>query len=442
MLGVPLADEQTTPGTAPRPPARPRRFYGRYVLAVCMLGAFLSSGTSQLFMSIMLKPLAEDFGQSRSAIAGAVTLGSTIAGLASPVAGRLADRYGPRPLSTLGAVVVGVLFLVLASVGALWQFYGVYVVARAVSGSTLAGVVPMTATANWFRRLRGRAMGLLAMSTPLGGAALTAGGQLVLESAGWRTVFVLFGVAMLGLLVLPAALVLRRRPEDLGLLPDGATAPTAADGTTRPLEPEGGWSFREAVRTRALWLLIAAGTIGSLVNSAVGFHQVAYYTDMGIAATAAALSLSLYAFSGALANGVWGWLTERYSERILAMLAAIVTAGAVLYVLTVRSVEGALVFSVVFGITSRGESTLLSIILAHYYGRQAYGAITGFVHPFLLIGLGLGPLVAALSFDLAGTYQAVFSAAASVCLITAVLYWLARRPTPPARLAEPHRAPA
>jgi MFS family permease len=95
---------------------RPRVYYGWYVLGVTMLGAFLAAGTSQLFMSVMLKPLAEDFGQSRSAIAGIATVGSTCAGLLSPLVGWLADRYGPRPLATAGAVVLGGLFLLLATV--------------------------------------------------------------------------------------------------------------------------------------------------------------------------------------------------------------------------------------------------------------------------------------------------------------------------------------
>ena len=427
---------------SPESPRRARVFYGWYVLGVAMLGAFLAAGTSQLFMSILLKPLAEDFGQSRSAIAAVVTIGSTCAGLLSPVVGRLADRYGPRPLSTLGALLVGVLFLILATVHELWQFYVVHIIARTASTGSLAGVVPMTAAANWFRRLRGRAMGLIAMATPLGGAALSAIGQLILEAHGWRAVFATFGAAMLVLFVIPAALVLRRRPEDMGLLPDGATAPAAvgAMSAARAPEPEFGWTFGEAVRTRALWLIVAAGTIGALVNAAVGFHQVAYYTDIGIAATAAALSLSVYAFSGAMANGLWGLLTERFSERFLAMLASTVTTVAILYLFTVRSVPGALVFAVVFGITSRGESTLLSMLLAQYYGRHAYGAINGFVHPFLLIGLGLGPLVAAISFDLTGSYQIVFICSALGSLVAAGLYWLARRPPLPARALRP-RAP-
>jgi OFA family oxalate/formate antiporter-like MFS transporter len=413
-------------------------FYGWYILAISMLGAFLSAGASQLFMSIMLKPITEELGWSRTVTTGAITVGSILGGLLSPLIGPLADRYGPRPLATLGALGLVGLYFALASLAELWQFYAVYVLGRALTAATLAGVVPMTAATNWFRRKRGRALGLVAMCTPLGGAVLALIGQAILEGYGWRLVFLVFGVATLVLLVPPAALVLRRRPEDLGLQPDGVrgaapltthASPDAGDG-----DEEGGWTLAEALRTRTLWLLIAAGSLLVTANTAVGFHQVAYYTDVGIAATAAVVALSVYAFAGALANGLWGWLTERFPERPIAVVATLLSALAIFYLLSVQTAAGALGFAVLFGLTSRGESTLVNIILAQYYGRQSFGAISGFVNPFLMVGLGIGPLLGAVVFDLAHSYHAVFLAFGGTSVLAAALLWLARRPALPAHL--------
>src|SRR3954467_358124 len=129
---------------------RPRIFYGWYVLGVAMLAAFLGAGSSQLFMSIMVKPMTEEFGWSRTATTGAVTMGTIVAGLMAPVFGRLADRFGPRLLMTLGALLLGGTYLGLGHVDALWQLYAVYVVARGLTAPMLTGVVPMTAATNWF----------------------------------------------------------------------------------------------------------------------------------------------------------------------------------------------------------------------------------------------------------------------------------------------------
>lgn len=425
--------------TAPPLARRPRIFYGWYVVGVASLGAFLGAGSSQLFMSIMLKPMTEDLGWSRTATTGAITIGTILGGLLSPFVGRLADRLGPRLLTTLGALVLTATYLGLASLTDLWQFYVVYVTGRGLTSSLVSGVVPFTAAANWFRRMRGRALGLIAMCIPLGGSALSFVGQLIIDGPGWRTAFVVFGAATLVLLVPLAALILRRRPEEMGLLPDGVSAPPggAARDSGRAHGEEFGWTLGEALRTPALWLLIAGAALAAMANTAVGFHQVAYYTDVGIPPTAAVGALSVYAFCGALASGLWGWLTERFSERGLAMAGMLASAGAILYLLTVRTLAGALAFAVLFGLTSRGGSTLVNIILAQYYGRDSFGAISGFMTPFTMVGLGLGPTIGAVCFDLTGSYDVVFIVFAAVSVLVAGLLWLARKPPLPARATRP-----
>jgi MFS family permease len=170
-----------------------------------------------------------------------------------------------------------------------------------------------------------------------------------------------------------------------------------------------------------------------MANTAVGFHLVAYYTDVGLPATQAVTALSVYAFAGAIASGLWGWFTERLSERIMAVVVSLLSAGAIMYLLWVRDLAGALAFAVLFGLTSRAGSTLTNIIIAQYFGRRAYGTITGFVNPFTMIGLGLGPTIGALCFDLTGSYTVEFSFFAITSVLTAGLLWLARHPGPPPR---------
>ncbi len=412
-------------------------FYGWYILAIGMAGSIFGAGTSQLFMSTMLKPLTEEFGWSRTAVTGAITTGTILAGLVSLPFGKLVDRYGTRWLTSLGAFVTAGLYVLMTKFVGLWQFYFVFVMARIISMGTITNIAPRTAAVNWFRRYRGRALGLLSMATPLGASLLAMIAQFIMQDHGWRTVFLVFALAMLFLQALPAALILRRRPEDLGLVPDGSPSvdvtPTLSLKTT--VKEEVNWTLSEAIRTPTLWILIAAVIVGLIVNTGIGFHLVAYYTDIGIAPSIAVGALSLYAFTGALGNIIWGFLSEKLSERFLASAVMVLTAITILYLQSVKTITGAFIFAVIFGLTSRGEGTLVNIILAQYYGRSSYGTINGFVMPFHNLGLGFGPLISAVSFDLTGAYETLFSVFLGASLIAAILFWLAKKPALPVRNA-------
>ena len=273
-------------------------FYGWYVLAVGMTGTFMSGGVSQLFMSIMLKPLTAEFGWSRTAATGAITTGTIMAGLLSLVFGKLADRYGPRLLTSLGALATAAAAMAITRFVNLWQFYVVYVIARVISTNTLASIAPQTAAVNWFRRFRGRAMGLLSMGPPLGASVLVMVAQFIMVHHGWRMFFIAYAAALVFFMALPAALVLRRRPEDLGLVPDGIQNPPSTPRDQRFSGSEVSWTLSEAIRTPTLWCLIAAIILGVLVNAGLGFHLVAYYTDVGILSSVAVGALSLTPLPG------------------------------------------------------------------------------------------------------------------------------------------------
>lgn len=400
-------------------------------MAVFVVGGFLGAGTSQLFMGVMLKPITEDLGWSRTAVTGALTAGTIVAGLLTPIFGRLADRYGPRVLVTIGTLLIAVSYFLMASLTAIWMLYVAYILGRSMASINLGGVVGMTAATNWFRRKRGRALGLISMSLPLGASILVLVAQVIIDGPGWRTVFVLFGIAMLTLVLVPAAIVLRRRPEDMGLLPDGDPAPENGASTTAKSEFEYSWSVAQAVRTRTLWLLISAGAIGVLANGAVSFHQIAYFTDQGIDTKSAALALSVFALMGAVSSGMWGLLVEHFSERMMAVVAMAVAGLSMIFVQFADTTAEAIIFSAIFGISARGESSLIQMMIAQYYGRNSYGSISSLFSPFQMIGLGFGPLIASVFYDVVGSYDMLFLGLGGVYAATVGLLWLARKPALP-----------
>ncbi|MSQ09692.1 MAG: MFS transporter [Dehalococcoidia bacterium] len=391
--------------------------------------SFAASTTGQIFMAIMLKPMTEELGWSRSETAGAIFFGTLCGGLMAPATGMLADRFGARLLTPVGAAVVGVALLWQGGTVTLWQFYAAYAIARAVASNFLSGVAPLTTAANWFYRMRGRAMGLMSMAFPLGGSALTIAGQVLMEQAGWRAVFTTFGVLLLVVGVLPSILLLRRRPEDVGLLPDGARAAAPGVANTR-LAPafEDSFTLPEAIRTSAFWLLVGAQTVSNLPNASLSYQMVAYYTDQGVAAALAAGALSAFALCGAVSSVLWGFLSEHVAERTLVLLVTAMAMAGALLMMTVHEPWLVVPLGGFLGLAARGEGALLNMMVASYFGRGHYGKITGVMQPFNFVGLGAGPLVASLIFDLTHNYDLVFTSAIACYVVCIALMLVVRRP--------------
>lgn len=420
-----------------------RPFYGWFIVGMAVTSGFLGAGLSQIVTGVMLKPITEDLGWTRTMTTGAITAGTITGGILSPLVGRLTDRYGGRFLMPLGALLSAGACVILAQLTTLWQFYAAYVLGRGVSAPFLTQVLPITAVANWFLRKRGMAIGIVAMSLPLGGSALTLLAQYIISHYGWRGVYWAFGALTLLFLVGPPILIVRKRPEDMGLLPDGEVAPGPEREDPLVREKKGGptpevdWSLEEALRTRSLWLIILGFSVALVANGAIGFHQVAYFTDVGIPAGAAAGALSVYALSGAFANAMWGFIADRIPARTCNIFALFMSSVMVGFLITVHSAPMAYLFAVLFGVVARGEASLVEIMIAQYYGRASYGSILGFTVPFQMIGLGFGPLIAAVAFDFTGSYQGVFMGFVATYLFAGLTIVLARPPRLPDRAFAP-----
>jgi len=242
-------------------------------------------------------------------------------------------------------------------------------------------------------------------------------------------VFVVFGIAALAMVPL-AAVVLRRRPEDMDLLSDGDTPADDEPGSAQcsAAAPEASWSLAEARRTPALWFITFGLFTGAASTGAVGFHMVAYFTDRGITDSISVVALSAFAFSGAISSVAWGFLTERFSERLLAVGAVAMGALVTLAFTGVTTGAAAIAVAMLYGFALRGEGSLLNIILAQYYGRESFGTIAGFVSPIQMVGLSIGPAAAALAFEATGSYNIVFVSSSALLASAALGLWLAPRP--------------
>jgi len=409
-------------------------FYGWVIVVIVVLAGVLAAGVSNITMAVMLKPISDDLGWTRSLTAAALTMGALCGGALSPLFGPLADRMGPRFLLPAGGALVGLLAIGVSLSTEPWQFYATFVPARALTEFLLCGMIAFTAVANWFYIKRPRVMGLVAMATPLGSAALSLVYQFFVTHYGWRSAFLALGITLWVLVVIPGLIFLRRQPEDLGLLPDGVAHAKLNSSTEEspkveaPKDSEFSWQRADAVRTAALWLLVTSAFLSAIGTGGVAFHMAAYMTDAALAPALAASVVSVMALSGAFGNGIWGALSERFHPRRLNVLTLLAAAVSVALLMQVRSGATAYLFALLFGINARGAAVLTQVLIARYFGRRSFGAISSILDPFHKGGLGLGALFAGIAFDHFGNYRAVFMIFLVSYVVSALFIFLARKP--------------
>ena len=411
-------------------------YYGWLVLGMAFLGAFAATGISQTVMGGIQGFIADDLEWSNSTIAIAVTAGTWSSGLITPFVGRLTDWYGPRWLMAVGAIAAGASMLVLAGVHSVWQFYLFYILGRAFSNSVLMGVVPRTTAVNFFRSKRNIALSLTAMSRPVGGAINIQLISAIATSQSWRSAFRYLGVVSL-VLTIPLVLIMRRRPEDIGLLPDGAqsqpritTRPDSSAVSQSP-DQQYSWTAGQALPTRSFWILAVVATLGTLGSSVIGFNLVPFLQEeAGVSKIQAAGVLSIGTFL-AVANLGWGLLADRFTPQ-KCLIAALLLSGLVVgFMFTVNSLATAYVFGILWGLFAGSVGILEHMVLAQYFGRGSYGSISGTFAPLQTGALGLGPVLGAFTRDFTGSNTALNVGLIVIYLIAASLVLAARPPSLP-----------
>ncbi|MDA0799870.1 MAG: MFS transporter [Chloroflexi bacterium] len=419
--------------SAPKPPKRPRIFYGWYIIGLSGASAIFAGTTSQAFFGVFLKPIEDDTGWTRASIAGAVTFATFVGGGIAFFIGRLADRYGPRVLMTIGVVIYAAGYAGMLFVTQVWQLYIAFFLARMASLQFLAGVVPRTTAVNWFRRMRGRALGFQTMAMPLGGAILASvAGALIASGMPWRTVLAVFGLGALALLAIPMPLIMRRQPEDMGLLPDGDIAVLSDDDSAVQARNRGGessWTLKRTLHTKTMWLIVWGSLLQTMASGGIAFHMTAHFQESGLSTQVAASGASAFLLGGALSSTLWGFLTERYDERLLVVTASAVAMALAFWGSIVADPVSVIIFAALYGATTRGEGALVMMMLAAYYGRRSFGAISGFANTFTMMGLGTGPFLYAWLYGLRGEYEIIFNTSGVIMAIATILMWLAKRPS-------------
>lgn len=422
--------------------ARTKIFYGWWIVFGAFLIDLYVGGTFSFGFTAFFKPLVDEFGWSYFAVSLAASIRGIESGITSPIAGFLADRWGPRRLVLVGVVVMGWGFILLSSIHSLGMFYLAFLV-MAIGSSAASGIVLMAAVANWFDKKIGQAMGF--MVTGFGAAGILVPVVVwIIGNYGWRTALVILGVSV-WVVGIPASLLLRHKPEPYGYMPDGeVSAPAPRPGTpfastvTSPVNPSqaGVNSTRaevgpgEALRSRAFWMISLSMGIRVVLANAVAIHVMPYLIGIGFSqAAAAAITAAVHIFSIPGRIGL-GWLGDKMDKRkVIAIAYTLMALGMSLFVYA-RVLPALVIFIVAFGIGNGGTVSLRAAIQREYFGRSAFGSIQGLMVAIMTVGSIAGPALAGWFYDATGSYKTPWSIFAALAALSIPMILLVR---PPAR---------
>ena len=422
-------------------------YYGWIVVGASSTVVFARMAPAITTLTVLIFPISHQLGWSRTLIAGSVSAGALASLVLSPVVGWAIDRFGARPVLVVSVLVLGVAMISLAWATVPLTFYLAFAAGRIVF-HTSAPIGASTVAARWFIRKRGRAIGMIFLFGAIGGVVFTMVASLVVESHGLKATWIAMGLVVLVFSVAPSLLLVAERPEDIGLLPDGeppdstdaekgagAIVPVGVPDSPATVLPRAqmttdtdSWTLGEAVRTKTFWLLVFMGFASFFVHTSIGVHMGAYFRDVGLGATSAALAVSLSWSVSAVGSLIWGWVTDRIDVRYAYSVVFLFQAGSTLYLIFVGGTLGVFLASGLFGIVSAGTNVVPSVIYANYFGRSSLGRIRGLGEVGVLLGQATGPVIAGILFDLRGGYSTIFTAFVVLALVCSLLVLKARAP--------------
>lgn len=398
-----------------RPPwqARLPFFFGWVIVAVVFLRSFTTAGAIWS-TSVLSVPMTEDLGWSQSTIFLGITLRTLGAAAGGFFLGRFLDTQRGAPILAVGsAFVSGFGIMLVAVVQEPWQFWLIYGVLSGVLGAGPGALMMGAIVPKWFVKKRGRATALASMGTGLAAFLLPFTVANVVEAVDWRTTFLLLGGMTLVFAVLPALLI-KTRPEDVGLHTDGDSASTAAAARARGADES--LTAREAFRTITLWLLVGAAFFASFSPTAYPANLTPTFSSLDFDLTTAGFAFSAYGFTSFFGRFFWGWLADRMHIR-KTLLIICAWNGLTVPLLLLMPGESVLAAGAIAGFGIGGWVGLNQVVWATYFGRANLGAITGRVRPLITLSGGTGPFLVAAMADFFGGFGFGI-------IVMAVSWWL------------------
>jgi MFS family permease len=382
-------------------------YYGWVIILIAAITYFFSGPGQTYSISIFIEHYINDFGWSRSMVSSLYSFATLAAGFTVSLVGRLIDIHGHRKMGIVIAAILGIACTWSSFVvNPIMLFIGFFLLRLFGQGSMTLSA--STIVPQWFVKKRGFALSLMALGGVAGSAAFPPLNAYLDQVWGWQMTWRLWAM-LLWLVYIPIAFIfIRNKPEDIGLLPDNRKYEKEVESNkVIKNNVEESWTLREAMGTKAFWLLMFCQAIPSMVDTGIVFHFVSITAENGLSSTEAALILSVMAMVSFPVTFLAGYILDRVKAHYVVALVFVFELIGLILLYNSQIPYLAVGYGVIIGIAKGFNGVCNNVVWANYYGREYLGSIKGFSMTTLVVGSAFGPLPFGIAYDVFGGYRQI-----------------------------------
>jgi MFS family permease len=401
-------------------------YYGWVIVAVGALTLFFSGPGQTYSVSVFIDYYIARYGWSRTAISTFYSIATLFSGLAMPLVGRMIDQRGHRKSLIWISILFAASCVWMSFISAPWMIFIGFMLIR-LFGQGSMSLIPAVLVPQWFIQKRGRALSFATIGGVMGFAFMPPLNNMLVESFGAPAAWIFWATALLVIMLPVAFFLVRNRPEDMDLHPDGQVI-AEGDHTGDGEEIERSWTFEEAKSTRAFWFMLFCMVVPSLVNTGITFHMISIVGEKGFESGFGAYILSITALTQIPLVFVAGLLLDKVRVHLFKGWNYLILALAIILLTGAQSRIALLGYAICHGVFVAFEGISTNVLWSNYYGRLHLGKIRGITMAVMVLGSAFGPLPFGAAFDLFGGYREILFLALLLPVMASILSFLSPPP--------------